>query len=245
MNNENSIRKQSESQGNIHVNKDYIISLLSSKTYTCFVQNRGNYYFPVAFNVSKGHTRFRSRGTVPPLPPIVSRSLPGTCFLFHFLSRFSSLPRNNPSPLCLFLSLPLSFSSSSPPFLCLSPGRRKEALQEIHLQRRGTVQQNTNDIFTWRWGRNRVRWIYSGKVYRALRQRGEGGKETWNVFFERNPLIHSRSRAEVRPQFLPSSASDEFSLAGLSGVAEKCVTWVWTRLISALNRSWLTHIYIS
>lgn len=36
-------------------------------------------------------------------------------------------------------------------------------------------------------------------------------EEMRNVFFERNSLIHSRNRAEVRPQFLPSSASDEFS----------------------------------
>lgn len=124
----------------IRVNKDYTISLLSPKTYTCFVQSRGNYYFPVAFNVSKGHTRFRSCGTV---PPIVSRSLPGTCFLFHFLSRLSS--RSHPLPLyhslftCLFLSLPLSFPHSlpSPPpsrhhfYVCLPDGGRKRSRKFI------------------------------------------------------------------------------------------------------------------
>lgn len=119
----------------------------------------------------------------------------------------------------LSLFLPLSFPLSLPPSLLatvsVSVSRTEEgsAPGNSFAETWHRVQQNTNDIFTWRQGRNRARWIYSGKVYRALRQRGErggGGEETRNVFFEKNSLIHSRSRAEVRPQFLPSSASDEF-----------------------------------
>jgi len=98
----------------------------------------------------------------------LSLALP-SCFLFYFLFPSSSLLHRvlhftifSSSP---FTSLPLftfPLSPALPPlrsyrstFLCLSPGRRKETLQEIHLQRRGTVQQNTNDIFTWRRERNR------------------------------------------------------------------------------------------
>lgn len=149
-----------------NISTAYAISSLSPKTYTCFAQSRGNYYFPVAFNVANGHTRFRSRGTV---PPIVSRS---AWYLFSFplpLSRLFTLAQSSTTSLSslhplfplfrllrfLFLSLFLLLVAIRSLFLCLSPGRRKEALQEIHLQRRGTVQQNTNDIFTWRRERNR------------------------------------------------------------------------------------------
>jgi len=100
----------------------------------------------------------------------------------------------------LFLSFLPSLHCYRSSFLCLSPGRRKEALQEIHLQRHGTVQQNTNDIFTWRRGRN---WRDGFTRERFIERYARG--ETQNVFFERNALIHSRSRAEVRSQFLPSS----------------------------------------
>lgn len=119
---------------------------------------------------------------------LLSLALPGACFLFHFLFPASSLSRSSP-PLHYPLSIPFFLSSalyvssfstsfSQPPFLCLSPGWRKEALQEIHLQRRGTVQQNTNDIFTWRRGRNRRDGFTRERFIERYAKGRRGGGET-------------------------------------------------------------------
>lgn len=131
----------------------------------------------------------------------LSLALPGVCFLFHFLLPASSLSHGPPlhfailSPFPLpFSPLPLSTFPLSPPlppsprshrspFLCLSPGRRKEALQEIHLQRRGTVQQNTNDIFTWRRGRNRRDGFTRERFIERYAKEWGGGREKREMYF--------------------------------------------------------------
>lgn len=63
--------------------------------------------------------------------------VPNTCFLFHFLSRLSSLAHSHPLFTCLFLFLPFSFPLSLPLsprhrfYVCLPDGGRKRSRKFI------------------------------------------------------------------------------------------------------------------